>query len=519
MKSTFFTFLLLNSLLAGADTTPPSAPTQLRVTSVTSTSVSLQWRASSDNKKGSGLAGYDIFENGSPVASTTSTSFTVTGLSPSTTYQFAVRARDNAGNVSTLSNIVSATTKAPTCTAYPGTPTGLAVTSVSSNSANLVWDIVTPPAGCSVTYNVYSGGTSIASGLTTTTFNAGGLTPSTMYSFAVSATDAFASSGLSAFVAATTTAGGSTSGGFPAHLFAPYIDMLQWPTPSLAGLATTTGQKYYSMAFIVAGKGCQANWGGSYTMAQNFEVTDVEALRAQGGDVIVSFGGASGTELALACSTVSTLQAEYQAVIDKYNLTRVDFDVEGTALGNTASIDLRNKAIAGLQAAAASAGKTLVIQYTLPVLPTGLTSAGINLLTNAVTNGVNIGIVNVMTMDYGSYYTPDQMGAHAVDAMNATISQVAAIYGTAKTAAQVRSMIGVTPEIGLNDVSPEVFTLGDASTVLSAAQSGGIGMVTFWSTGRDQECPGGAAVVTGTCSGIIQSPWAFTNIFQLFTGN
>jgi len=516
VKSTFFTLLLLNSMLAGADTTPPSAPTQLRVASVTSGSVSLQWKASAD-RKGSGLAGYDIFENGSAIASATNTTFTVTGLSPSTTFQFAVRARDNAGNVSAFSNTVSATTKGPSCTSYPATPAGLQVTSVSSNSANLLWDAVAPPVGCTVTYNVYRDGTQIASGLSVATYNAGGLSPSTTYRFAVSSTDAFGSSLLSDQVGATTATGGGTSGGFPAHLFAPYLDMLQWPTPSLAGLATATGQKYFSMAFIVAGSGCQANWGGYYTMAQNFEVNDVAALRAQGGDVIVSFGGATGTELALACSTVSTLQAQYQAVIDKYNLTRVDFDIEGSALGNTTSIDQRNKAIAGLQAAAASAGKTLVVQYTLPVLPTGLTSPGLNLLKNALTNGVNIGIVNVMTMDYGSYYDPNQMGAHAVDAMNATIAQVAALYGATKTDAQVRAMMGVTPEIGLNDVIPEVFTLGDASTVYSAAQSAGIGMLTFWSAGRDQECPG-APVVTGTCSGIIQSPWAFTNIFRFFTG-
>jgi hypothetical protein len=391
------------------------------------------------------------------------------------------------------------------------------VTSVSSNSANLLWNAVTPPAGCTVTYNIYRDGTQIVSGLTVATFNAGGLLPSTTYQFVVSSTDAFASSGLSGQVGATTSTGGGNSGGFPAHLFAPYLDMLQYPTPSLSGLATATGQKYFSMAFIVADSGCQANWGGYYTMAQNFEVSDVAALRAQGGDVIVSFGGATGTELALACSTVSTLQAQYQAVIDKYNLTRVDFDVEGSALGNTTSIDRRNKAIVALQAAAAGAGKSLVVQYTLPVLPTGLTSQGLNLLKNALTNGVNIGIVNVMTMDYGSFYDPNQMGTHAVDAMNATIAQVAALYGATKTDAQVRAMIGVTPEIGLNDVIPEVFTLGDASTVYSAAQSAGIGMLTFWSAGRDQECPG-APVVTGTCSGIIQSPWAFTNIFRFFTG-
>ena len=503
-------------MLAGADTTPPSTPTQLRVAAVTSTSVSLQWKFSSD-RKGSGLAGYDIFENGSLVASTTNTKFTVTGLAPSTTFQFAVRARDNAGNVSALSNTVSATTTGPSCTSYPATPSGLQVTSVSSSTANLLWDAVTPPTGCTVTYNVYRDGTEIASGLTTATYNAGGLLPSTTYQFAVSSTDAFGSSGLSSLVGATTTAGGSTSGGFPPHLFAPYTDMLLYPTPSLSGIATATGQMYFTMAFIVAGSGCQANWGGYYTMAQNFEVDDVAALRGQGGDVIVSFGGATGTELALACSTVATLQAQYQSVIDKYNLTRVDFDVEGSAFTDTVSIDRRNKAIAALQAAAAGAGKTLVVQYTIPVLPTGLTSPGLSLLQNALTNGVNIGIVNVMAMDYGNYYDPYQMGTYAVEAMNATISQLATLYGGAKTDAQVRSMVGVTPEIGLNDISPEVFTLSDASTLVSAAQSGAIGMLTFWSTGRDQQCPG-APVVSGMCSGIIQSPGAFTNIFKLFTG-
>ena len=76
--------------------------------------------------------------------------FQVTGLPPSTTFQFAVRARDNAGNVSAFSNTVSGTTKGPSCTSYPATPTGLQVTSVSSNSANLLWNAVMAPTGCSV---------------------------------------------------------------------------------------------------------------------------------------------------------------------------------------------------------------------------------------------------------------------------------------------------------------------------------------------------------------------------------
>jgi chitodextrinase len=499
---------------AAADTKPPTVPTHLTATSATASSVVLKWKASTDFK-GSGVAGYDVFRNGSSIASTSVLTYTATGLAASTTYSFAVRARDSAGNVSALSSPVSVTTLASPCGAYPSTPTGLAVMSVSSSTANLLWNPVAPPSGCSVTYNVLRDGTQIANGLTTTNYLAGGLTASSTYLFAVSATDAFGNSLDSGPVGATTTAGGS-GGGFPRYLFAPYTDVTLWPTPSLSGMATQTGSKFFSLGFIVAGAGCQASWGGYYNMSQKFLESDIASLRSQGGDVIPSFGGAVGTELAGACSTAATLQAQYQTVIDTYSLTRVDFDVEGAALADATSIDRRNKAIVALQTAALGAGKTLTVQFTLPGLPSGLTSQGISLLQNAIANGVNIGIVNVMTMDYGTFYDPNQMGQNAVNAMNATIQQLKTLYGTAKTDAQVRAMVGMTPMIGLNDVSPEVFTLADASTLMSAAQANGIGFLTFWSSDRDRQCST-SPVLSSTCSGVIQSPWAFTSIFESFT--
>lgn len=510
--------LFVMTVAFGADTKPPTVPGNLTASNITASSVTLKWKASSDFKGGSGVAGYDVFRNSVLFGTTTGTTYLASGLAASTTYTFAVRARDNAGNVSALSSAVTVTTLAGACSAYPATPSGLAVTSVSSSTVSLQWNAVTPPSGCAVTYNVYRDGTLVGSGLTSTNYTAGGLSPSTTYSFAVAAVDSFGSSGLSSPVPGTTSAGGTISGTWPNHVFAPYTDATLWPTPSLSGMATQTGSKYFTLGFIVAGSGCQATWGTYYTMSQNFLASDIASLRAQGGDVIASFGGAANTELARACSTVSTLQAQYQSVIDTYNLTFVDFDIEGAALGDTTANDRRNKAIAGLQAAAAAANRSLKVQYTLPVLPSGLTSAGIALLQNAVANGVNLSGVNVMAMDYGGSYDPYQMGQHAVNAMTATIAQVKNIYGAAKTDAQARAMVGVTPMIGLNDVSPEVFTLADASMLLSAAQQNGIGFLAFWSTSRDQQCSG-APVVSSTCSGITQSPWAFTNIFQVFNGN
>ncbi|SDQ75949.1 glycosyl hydrolase family 18 protein [Pseudoxanthomonas sp. CF125] len=94
------------------DTTAPSVPTGLAATSVTSSSINLSWNASTDNAGGSGIAGYDVYRNGTLVGSPAGTSFSSTGLAASTAYNFRVRARDNAGNASAQGAQITATTSA-----------------------------------------------------------------------------------------------------------------------------------------------------------------------------------------------------------------------------------------------------------------------------------------------------------------------------------------------------------------------------------------------------------------------
>ena len=91
------------------DTTPPSVPNGLAGTATSGTSVALTWNASTDNV---GVAAYNVFRNGSAIGTSTTTSFTDTGVSPSTTYSYAVSARDAAGNTSAWSVPVSVTTPA-----------------------------------------------------------------------------------------------------------------------------------------------------------------------------------------------------------------------------------------------------------------------------------------------------------------------------------------------------------------------------------------------------------------------
>ena len=99
----------------------------------------------------------------------------------------------------------------------------------------------------------------------------------------------------------------------------------------------------------------------------------IGALRAIGGDVRISFGGEAGSELAITCTSAAQLQAAYQQVISAYAVNKIDFDIEGAAVANTAASARRDQALAALQAA----NPGLQISFTLPVLPSGLTSDGV----------------------------------------------------------------------------------------------------------------------------------------------
>ena len=92
----------------GSDTQAPTAPSGLVASNVTQSTVDLAWSASTDNIA---VAGYTIFRNGTQIATTQNTNYTVSALSAGVSYSFYVRAYDAAGNTSGNSNTVSATTQ------------------------------------------------------------------------------------------------------------------------------------------------------------------------------------------------------------------------------------------------------------------------------------------------------------------------------------------------------------------------------------------------------------------------
>jgi chitodextrinase len=167
---------------ASSDTTPPSAPT-LSASGTTVNSTNLSWTTSTDNV---GVTGYEVYQAGVLIGTTTSaTTLAVTGLTPATSYAFTVKAKDNAGNLSTASNTVNVTTLSDTTA--PTAPV-LSASGTTSTTTNLSW--TTSTDNVAVTgYDVYKDGVLLGSTTTATTYAVSGLTANTTYIFIVKAKD------------------------------------------------------------------------------------------------------------------------------------------------------------------------------------------------------------------------------------------------------------------------------------------------------------------------------------------
>ena len=261
----------------------------------------------------------------------------------------------------------------------------------------------------------------------------------------------------------------SAAGGFPAHYAAPYLELSTSTVGDMTADKNATGLSRYTLAFLIPQSGCTPMWeAGNYAL--NTFTSQVSSLRNAGGDVIISFGGAAGGELAQTCTNVSQLQAAYQNVVNTYGVTRLDFDIEGGVISDTAATSRRNQALAGLTAA----NPGLVIDYTLAVDPSGLPGQQVSLLQDAKNKGVNVGIVNLMTMDY---YDGQPVINDALASAQNSANQIASIYGISTAAAYAKE--GLTPIAGNNDDGAP-FSQANAQTLETFAAQHGVGELAFW---------------------------------------
>ncbi|GAA1819983.1 chitinase [Nesterenkonia flava] len=285
------------------------------------------------------------------------------------------------------------------------------------------------------------------------------------------------------------------------------------------------------LSFIVAEAEdtCAPSWGTHYSLdAAGYEMDldrRIARLRESGGDIVISFGGAINTELAVACDSVDELIDAYGQVIDRYSITTIDLDIEGPALQDAESIQRRAEAVAELQHMSREQQKPLAVWLTLPVVPQGLSSEGAEVVAAMLEAGVDLAGVNVMTMNYGEARGDLPMLEASVDSLRSLHRQLGALYrqaGVALSDDQLWHKIGATPMIGQNDVPGEIFTLEDARGLNEFAQEQGLGRMSMWSLNRDITCGPNypnTDRVSDACSGVQQDGVRFSELLATgFTG-
>jgi hypothetical protein len=313
---------------------------------------------------------------------------------------------------------------------------------------------------------------------------------------------------------------------WPDRVFAPYMYLGAGDNFKLTDCDDACGLKHYTLAFIIArqeGRGKDAqylkepSWDGRIPIEQNLYHDQIDAIRKRGGDVIISFGGEAGKELANAIDDPAQLEAAYQKVMDQYGFTWLDFDVEGKNLDKGGQdSERRNTVLASLQ----KKNPGLIISYTLPVDPDGISEASQAILVDAKAKGVKVHSANIMVMFFGKKFINQgkSEGELGIDSANKAYGQIQKIDPTIR--------VGLCPCLGRNGSSAEIFGLDDAKTLRTFAdKTPWVCSLHYWSINDDAARPrkrrstgdGGNTNSPPAVTEAPRKPWAFADIFKSFT--
>ncbi|HEX3791650.1 MAG TPA: ricin-type beta-trefoil lectin domain protein [Pseudonocardiaceae bacterium] len=291
---------------------------------------------------------------------------------------------------------------------------------------------------------------------------------------------------------ASAAAAPAAGAAFPAHYAAPYLQIGDDDAGDLASDMNATGTKFYTLAFLTPKSGCTPEWEDGGDAVGAFK-SQISSLQSAGGNVAISFGGAQGGEIAQTCTTTSSLTAAYANVVNTYGVDRLDFDIEGDVMSDTASNARRDSALAALQAQ----NPAVQIDFTISVNGDGLPGNELDMLRDAQSKGVKVSVVNIMTMDFG-----DGQNAlnDSLSAAKGTAGQLASLYGISTSAAYAK--MGLTPIAGKNDDN-ENFTQANAQTLESFAATNGVAELSFWEVDEYDKNVG----------------YAYSRIFNAITGS
>ena len=301
------------------------------------------------------------------------------------------------------------------------------------------------------------------------------------------------------------------SGGTPppggSKMAAPYLYEGWGDPPSPATVMSATGIKQFTMAFMNSGGGCTPAWDSTRPLNGGVDQQAINTIRANGGDVEISFGGWSGNKLGPNCSSDSALAGAYQQVINAYGLKYIDIDIENTdefenevvqdrILNALRSVKQNNPGI-----------KTII---TFGTSTTGPAWWAGRLIDRSRDLGANIDVYTIMPFDFGC-----SSGIYncTLSAANGLRDKLKGTFGWSDATAYAH--MGISGMNGLSD-QQEVTDPGTWNQIRDWANGSHIARLAFWSVNRDRPCAGGDA---GTdCSGIAQRTWEFTSITAAYAG-
>ena len=297
-------------------TQPPAAPTGLKVSAATSTSLALGWTAVA------GASDYDLQADGKTISSVANP-FLHAGLLPQTAHTYAVRARNAAGS-SAWSATVTGTTSAPE---VPLAPANLAASATSSTQISVTWSPSNGASSCDLEVD----GT-VKIGVTSPYANAG-LAPKSTHSYRVLARNAAGASPWSPVVSATTP-DSSTTSPLPRHILVGYWHNFDNGTGFIRLKDVSPAYDVINVAFAeTAGDHCTATFTPYLVSPAEFKA-DLAALKAKGKRVVLSIGGQNGSLILGDAAARQKFVDSMGALVADYGFDGLDLDVEtGVALG------------------------------------------------------------------------------------------------------------------------------------------------------------------------------------------
>ncbi|MFZ0667362.1 MAG: chitinase [Acidimicrobiales bacterium] len=296
----------------------------------------------------------------------------------------------------------------------------------------------------------------------------------------------------------------------PVAMAAPY-EYLGWGNPQPpAKVIEKTGVPDLTLAFILAHDGCDPEWDGQRPVLGGSDATAIQAIRSAGGDVDVSFGGWSGHKLGIECTTVSSLVGAYQTVIDDYGLSAIDIDIEHTEFTQSPVRERVIEALAQLQ----TDDPMLAISVTFGTNESGPDADGEAMITQAAQLGFQPYAWTIMPFDFG---TPvKNMAVVSIEAAEGLEADLATAYG--ESASMAYAHVGISSMNGETDDTGETVSVANFEKILAFAESEHLARLTFWAVNRDRQCTGSLSTAAGSCSGIEQPSYAFTDLVSQFRG-